>query len=281
MSERGDGRDQPLVEPLTDRELEILELIAQHRTNQEIADTLILSLNTVKWYARQIYGKLAVDGRREAVSRARDLGLLAGATGARRPVLKLPAQLTPFLGRQEEMGRVCDLLSGPDARLVTIVGPGGMGKTRLAIEAAACVSRTQPSLFQDGAFFVNLARLDDPAEIPAEMAQAIGFVFYQAQDSPEQQLLQYLASKRQLLVLDNFEHLMGPETARLLPALLAAAPYVKVLVTSRIRLNVRGEHAFPLTGMRIPEESAAARWEDPVHEAESYSGMRLLGVRSV
>jgi LuxR family maltose regulon positive regulatory protein len=75
MGESSARLDQPLVEPLTARELEVLSHMAQRRTDQEIADTLVLSLNTVKWYARQIYGKLGVGGRREAVSRARALGL--------------------------------------------------------------------------------------------------------------------------------------------------------------------------------------------------------------
>ena len=149
MSEGSTGPDQPLVEPLTSRELEILSYMAQHLTNREIADALILSLNTVKWYARQIYGKLGVDGRREAVSRARDLGLLADAPAVSMPPRKLPAQLTPFLGRQEEVDQICGLLSGPAARLLTIVGPGGMGKTRLAVEAAACLHATQAGLFPD------------------------------------------------------------------------------------------------------------------------------------
>lgn len=75
MEEAGSHSDQPLVEPLTDRELEVLCHLAERRTNREIADQLVLSLNTVKWYARQIYGKLGVGNRREAVERARELGL--------------------------------------------------------------------------------------------------------------------------------------------------------------------------------------------------------------
>lgn len=162
MSESRAWPDQPLVEPLTARELEILSLMAQQRTNQEIADTLILSLNTVKWYARQIYGKLGVGARREAVSRARDLGLLGDTPVASTSPQKLPAQLTPFLGRQEELEQICTLLSEPAARLLTVVGPGGMGKTRLAIEAAARLHTAQAGIFRDGVFFVPLARLHDP-----------------------------------------------------------------------------------------------------------------------
>ena len=276
MSESSARSDQPLVESLTDRELEILSLMAQHRTNQEIADTLILSLNTVKWYARQIYGKLGVSGRREAVSRARDLGLLEGTPVESKAPLKLPAQLTPFLGRQEEISHICNLLSGPAARLLTVVGPGGMGKTRLAIEAAACIHTAQASLFQDGIFFVPLARLDDPSELASAVAQAIGFQFYQAELSRDRQLARYLRSKRSLLVLDNFEHLIDPDSIRLLTTLLTEAPGIKALVTSRSKLNAPGEHLFPLAGLRVPEAGEAARWLHPSQEADAYSGLQLF-----
>jgi predicted ATPase/DNA-binding CsgD family transcriptional regulator len=276
MSESSARPDQPLVEPLTTRELEILSLMAAHLKNREIADRLILSLNTVKWYAGQIYGKLGVRGRRAAVSRARELGLLGGAPTVSVPPLKLPAQLTPFLGRQEEIDQVCRLLSGPAARLLTVVGPGGMGKTRLAIEAAACLHSAQPHQFQDGFFFVPLAHLDDPADLAPTIAQAIGFQFYQADLSPDRQLVHYLRSKQRLLVLDNFEHLIGPDSLRLLTVLLTEAPGLKVLVTSRSRLNARGEHVFPLAGLRVPEEDEVARWVQPAQEAEAYSGPQLF-----
>jgi predicted ATPase/DNA-binding CsgD family transcriptional regulator len=276
MSESRAWPDQPLVEPLTARELEILSLMAEHLKNREIADTLILSLNTVKWYARQIYGKLGASGRREAVSRARDLGLLGDAPVVSEPPLKLPAQLTPFLGRQEEIDRICRLLSGPAARLLTVVGPGGMGKTRLAIEVAACLHTAQAGPFQDGIFFVPLARLHDPSELASAIAQAIGFQFYQADLSLDRQLVQYLRGKQRLLVLDNFEHLIGPDSIRLLATLLTEAPGIKVLVTSRSRLHAYGEHVFPLAGLRVPEEGEAARWAHPAQEAEAYSGLQLF-----
>jgi predicted ATPase/DNA-binding CsgD family transcriptional regulator len=276
MSESPARPDQPLVEPLSARELEILSLMAEHLTNREIAGKLILSLNTVKWYARQIYGKLGVGGRREAVSRATDLGLLGDTPVLSAPPLKLPAQLTPFLGRQEEMAQVCSLLSGPAARLLTVVGPGGMGKTRLAVEAATCLHTAGDGIFRDGVFFVPLARLHDPSKLPSAIAEAIGFQFYQADLSLDRQLVHYLRSKHKLLVLDNFEHLIGPDSIRLLLALLTEAPGIKVLVTSRSRLNARGEHVYPLAGLRVPEAGKAARWAHPAQEAEAYSGLQLF-----
>jgi predicted ATPase/DNA-binding CsgD family transcriptional regulator len=276
VSEGRTRQDQPLVEPLTDRELEILSLMTRHRTNPEIADTLILSLNTVKWYARQIYGKLGVGGRKEAVSRARELGLLGDTPAESRPELKLPAPLTPFVGRQEEVDQICGLLSGPEARLLTVVGPGGMGKTRVAIEAAARLYTTKSGIFRDGVFFVPLARLHDPSELASAMAQAMGFQFHQADLSLDQQLMHYLRTKQRLLVLDSFERLIGPESLSLLTVLLTEAPGIKVLVTSRSRLNARGEYVFSLTGMGVPDAGEAARWLHPAQEAEAYSGVQLF-----
>jgi predicted ATPase/DNA-binding CsgD family transcriptional regulator len=276
MSESSARPDRPLVEPLTARELEILSLMAEHLKNREIADRLILSLNTVKWYARQIYGKLGVSGRREAVSRARDLGLLGDTAVVSQPPLKLPAQVTPFLGRQQEIHQICNLLSGPAARLLTVVGPGGMGKTRVAIEAATCLHSEQPGIFRDGVYFVPLAHVHAPSDLAPTIAQVIGLQFYQADLSLDQQLVQYLRNKQRLLVLDNFEHLIGPDSIRLLMALLTEAPDIKLLVTSRSRLNARGEHVFPLAGLRIPEEGEAARWVHPAQEAEAYSGLQLF-----
>ena len=128
--------EYPMVEPLTPREMEVLSHFAARWSNREIADALVLSLNTVKWYARQIYAKLGVEGRQQAVSRARELGLLGDTMPAAHPKHNLPAQLTPFLGRSDSLAQVSQWLSEPDSRLLTIVGPGGIGKTRLAIQAA-------------------------------------------------------------------------------------------------------------------------------------------------
>jgi tetratricopeptide (TPR) repeat protein len=250
--------------------------MADHRSNREIADVLVLSLNTVKWYARQIYGKLGVNSRRQAVSRAKELGLLEKDAPAPLPQHNLPAPLTPFVGRHEEVAKIGELMSEPTCRLLALVGPGGIGKTRLAVQAASLMRETHRDSFRDGVFFVPLAPLSGSDSILAALAQAIGFSFYQGKESPEQQLHQYLHQKRILLVLDNFEHLIDGESLRLLTEILAAAPGVRMMITSRARLNMRGEFLVSLGGMDIPEIASVARWTHPVERAAAYSGIQLF-----
>jgi predicted ATPase/DNA-binding CsgD family transcriptional regulator len=276
MSSSDSRSDRPLVEPLSTREMEILAHMAEHRSNREIADVLVLSLNTVKWYARQIYGKLGVNGRRQAVSRARELGLIENGAPAPLPEHNLPAQLTPFVGRDEEVAEIGELMSEPTCRLLALTGPGGIGKTRLAIQAASLMRDTHRESFRDGVFFVPLASLSSSESFLAALAQAMGFSFYKGKESPEQQVNQYLHRKRMLMVLDNFEHLIDGESLRLLAEILTAAPGVRMIVTSRTRLNVRGEYLVSLGGMKVPETRSMARWQRPMERAAAYSAIQLF-----
>ncbi|RIK43085.1 MAG: hypothetical protein DCC55_06780 [Chloroflexi bacterium] len=177
----------------------------------------------------------------------------------------LPAQTTPFVGRQQELAELLQRLNDPDCRLLTLVGPGGIGKTRLAIEVAQQISgfgggtqgatfdRTDISQdnpkFKDGVFFVALQPVAAPSGIVPAVADAMGFRFYSGAP-PQEQLLGFLREKQMLLVLDNFEHLLTG--ASLVVELLAGAPELKVLVTSREALKLAEEWFHPLTGMRLP-----------------------------
>jgi predicted ATPase len=161
----------------------------------------------------------------------------------------LPAQTTPFVGRDDELHDLAALLTEAQTRLITILGPGGIGKTRLALEVAARHHEHSPQA-ADGVYFVPLAALEDVTTIVPAIAEAVGFQFYGGGD-PQQQLLDFLADKRLLLVLDNFEHVL--EAADLVTAILQAAPDVQVLVTSRERLNLQGETLFRIQGMAVPD----------------------------
>jgi predicted ATPase len=158
----------------------------------------------------------------------------------------LPVQTTPFLGREEELARLEELLTQPAVRLITIVGPGGIGKTRLSLAAAERARR-----FRDGVTFVPLAPLESAANIVSAIAEAVDFRFFGELD-PWRQLLNYLAPKGMLLVLDNFEHLLDGG-ADLVAELLAEAPGVKLLTTSRERLHLTGEAVYRIAGLPYPE----------------------------
>lgn len=181
----------------------------------------------------------------------------------RPPLHNLPAQTTSFVGRAAELAALSRLLDDPKVRLVTIVGPGGMGKTRLALETAA----TQLSRFRDGVFLVELAPLSEVGSILTATADAVGYQFQTDGREQKQQLLDYLRHKNVLLVLDNFEHLMAGATFA--TDVLRAASGVKILATSRQRLNQSGEQLFSLEGMDFPA------WETP-DDALEFAAVKLF-----
>ena len=162
----------------------------------------------------------------------------------------LPATLTPFVGRKEELARLNASLEDPDCRLVTITGPGGSGKTRLALE----VARAQTARFPHGVWRIPLAPLQSANGIPAAIAKSLGLSLKE-QPTTVQQLKDYLRAKSLLLVLDGYEHIL--EGAGYTVDLLKESPDVKILATSRIWLNVYGEQVFPIRGMVLPHKHAS------------------------
>lgn len=169
----------------------------------------------------------------------------------------LPVQPTPFVGRQQEMKAVGELLLRENVRLMTLTGVGGTGKTRLALQVAASLL----DHFEDGIYFVPLGDLSDPALVLPTIARQVG-----VQEGGDQPLLEILKSsfhdRQLLLILDNFEHVLkaGP----LIAELLAAAPRLKVLITSRTLLHLRGEWEY-----RVPPLQLLARtqvWSLPLVE---------------
>lgn len=158
-----------------------------------------------------------------------------------RPFAVLPSPATPFVGREQELAQIATRLADPACRLLTLVGTGGMGKTRLALAAAT----TEQHRFADGAVFVSLAAVTDPAQLPQAIAAPLGVPLTGAED-PARQLVNILREKRLLLVLDNFEQLL--EAAALLGSWLTELPNAKWLVTSRERLNLLEEWLLPVQG---------------------------------
>jgi predicted ATPase len=167
----------------------------------------------------------------------------------------LRAQLTGFVGRQRELAEVRRLLERPEVRLLTLTGPGGTGKTRLAIQAAAELVEA----FPDAVIFVGLAPVTDPGLVVPAIAQALG-----AREAAGQSVLESLAEqvgdRRLLLVLDNFEQVLA--AAPVVVELLGACPQLKVLVTSRATLHVSGEQAYPVPPLSLPDQKDATDLHD-------------------
>lgn len=178
----------------------------------------------------------------------------------------LPPQATPFVGREQELARLAEYLDLPACRLVTLVGLGGVGKTRLALQAGM----ENLACFQNGIFFVSLAAVDAPEGIVTHIASALNFSFSGSAE-PKMQLLNSLRSKELLLILDNFEQLLSVNGGvELLLDLLQAAPQLKLLVTSRERLNVQEEWVLEVGGLEYPkEEWKPGRVEDWTSDNES------------
>jgi predicted ATPase len=181
----------------------------------------------------------------------------------------LPSQLTPFIGREREVEEVCQRLLHPDVRLLTLTGPGGIGKTRLGLE----VARQVRDQFVDSVCFVALAPISDPALVSSAIAQALQ-VKQGAGQSVTEALEQYLRERQQLLLLDNFERLLeaGPPLAQL----LAACPRLKVFVTSRVVLRLQGEHNYEVPTLTLPP----AEHRPSLEQLGRYEGIRLFMQRA-
>lgn len=188
------------------------------------------------------------------------------APAAGQPRHNLPQSSTPFIGREQELAQLSDRLARPSYRLISLVGAGGMGKTRLALQAA----RENRHHFADGTFFVSLAAAKTVAEAVTAVAGTLQVKLDPTAD-PAQALIAGLQNQHVLLLLDNLEHLMA--MVPLLLDLLAQAPRVTLLVTSRERLNVQAEDLFRLRGLPVPATAELAA-------AGQFASVRLFADRA-
>ncbi len=209
------------------------------------------------WIVERCLAKYPKDRYASTRDLARDLAAVRDrlAESSARPSepcrTNLPLQRTAFIGREHEEAALRQLLGREDARLVTLTGPGGIGKTRLALQVAEGVANQFPG----GVCFVPLSSVSDHSLIASAMAQAAG-VRETGNQSPQESLREYVSGLAQptLLLLDNFEHLLS--AAPVVAQLLTAGPKLKIVVTSQAPLHVYGEHEFPVPALALPDPNS-------------------------
>jgi len=185
----------------------------------------------------------------------------------------LPPQLTPFIGRAEEIAEILRLLDNPGCRILTLLGPGGIGKTRLAIQ----IAEGKLAEFSHGVCFVPLAGIVTLDGLLLAFAKSLQLNFHLTGGDHRQQLLAALQPRQMLVVLDNFEQLVSAESARLLLDIISGAPRIKLLVTTRIGLNLGVEQQYQVSGMNVPE--LLGKVEDPL-VVETFGVVRLFVERA-
>jgi len=265
---------------MTSEDLTLGQLLRRHRaasavTQEDLAERAGISARTVSDVERglrtTIYrdtaGRLAwalgLEGEAraefEAIARGRRTRALSqtSSAGVEAHTLEssgVPAQLTRLIGREVELAAVLSALRSRDIRLLALTGPGGVGKTRLAVEVASQVFDD----FADGVLFVSFGAHRDPDLVASIVARAVGL--RQAREPLDEALMQHLQDKQALLVLDTFEHILV--AAPLIGTLLEACPRLTALVTSRAALNLRGEHEIMVPPLQLPEDPQHVRGDE-------------------
>jgi len=274
-----DDKPSKPLDDLKAREIEILELMADGASNQEIADQLFITKETVRWYNKQIYSKLGTSRRTEAISLAREMGLIGVSTttgpDSHQTIQYTPPVTTgPFIGRDDDLAELSDLLQSPDIRLLSIIAVGGMGKSRLSLELGHLVKGN----YTHGVVFVDLMPIRNPDDIAKFVISSLE-INSNDKKTPKEILLNYCHEKELLLIFDNFEHVLPG--ANLLSDILEHAPKVKIITSSRERLNLRVETVYSLQpvmeyGAKLFIEVAGMMRPDIVIHDEEIVGIQQI-----
>jgi predicted ATPase/DNA-binding CsgD family transcriptional regulator len=225
---------------ISTREADVLSLLGEHLSNAEIGTRLFISVRTVETHVSSLLRKLGAADRRALAQLAIEWSRAARGGDA---ASGLPAPVTAFVGRERERAALTEAVSAH--RQVSAVGPGGVGKTRLALAVAAQAAGE----FADGVWFVDLVPITDPAMVGAAVAAAVG-IGEQRSRGMDESLIAALADRHALLVLDNCEHVRDG-VAPFLERLLAGCPRLTVLATSRARLMVPFERVYPVPPLSL------------------------------
>ncbi|MAU11693.1 MAG: hypothetical protein CL607_17845 [Anaerolineaceae bacterium] len=238
-----------VIEELTDREWDILRGIGQGLNNAEIAEQFSISSATVKWYTRQIYSKLQLQDESNKRKAAAAVVERFTAPETTFPVPNLPSDILPFVGRGEDVRTLSDLLRARFPRLISLIGIGGVGKSRLALH----VARAMLPIFEERVYLVRLQPLHALEDLLLALARTVG------SSISDRDLLDTIATHigqyRMLLVLDNAEHLVTHMPVML--TLLERAPRLQLLVTSRTRLGLNSEATYLVRGLLYPADDGA------------------------
>jgi predicted ATPase/DNA-binding SARP family transcriptional activator len=191
----------------------------------------------------------------------------------RRRRSNLPQQPTPFVGRQRELMMIQLRLQEPACRLLTLIGPGGFGKTRLALKVGQSILEGDNPLFSGGVLFVPLATADTPLELITAILDAATVPSFESRPLANQ-MFDFLQDKKMLLILDNIEHLL--EASEIIQTILAEAPGVRILATSRVALRLQEEWFHPVGGMLFPPKGVIAKNRDEKNSLTAYDAVQLF-----
>ncbi len=264
MAQLGDDATLQLARAgVTRRELEVLRCLVQRLSNREVAERLFVSVRTVESHVSSLLAKLGAGSRGELAA----LGAALLGDRAARPTNNLPSRLTRFVGRARELEEVAALLGS--GRLLTLTGPAGTGKTRLALE----VARTTADGYADGVWLAELASLPEGSAVADRLLAALGGQQVPGR-SPVETLVAFAPGRRALLVVDNCEHLLA-EVATVVRALLDAATPVKVLATSREPLGAPAEVVYRVDPLPVPGQG-----ESDLDAVVRSDAVRLLADRA-